>query len=82
MASTSLIKVTFSLTLLRVVNKTIFPLATVVIYVIIAVVIVQAMVFFFYTLFSCWPVEFLWEQLDPDEKGASLHTLLGREVEG
>lgn len=71
MAATSLIKVTFSLTLLRVVSRNIFPYATFTIYIIIAVVIIQAIVFFFYTLFSCKPVQYLWLQLDPTQKGKS-----------
>jgi hypothetical protein len=69
MASTSLIKVTFSMTLLRVLNKQIFPYATYTVYFIIAVVVIQAIFFFFYTLFSCKPVSYLWGQLDPLKRG-------------
>jgi uncharacterized protein HemY len=69
MAATSLIKVTFSMTLLRVADRRVFPYVTFAIYTIIAVVIIQAIFFFFYTLFSCKPVSYLWDQLDPLKKG-------------
>jgi flagellar biosynthesis protein FlhB len=57
------------MTLLRVMNKHIFPYATSIIYIIITVVVIQVIFFFFYTLFSCKPVQYMWERLDPHQKG-------------
>jgi hypothetical protein len=57
------------MTLLRIIDKRVFPYATYTIYTIMAVVIIQAIFFFFYTLFSCKPVSYLWEQLEPLKKG-------------
>lgn len=69
MASTSLIKVTFCMTLLRVIKRPLFPYIRLTLYIIMAAVVIQEVFFFFYTLFSCRPISYFWEQLDPAKKG-------------
>jgi hypothetical protein len=76
MSSTSLIKVTFCMTLLRVIKKQLFPYIHYCLYTIMAIVVVQEVFFFFYTLFSCSPITYFWEQLDPAKKGMKISVII------
>jgi hypothetical protein len=69
MIATSLIKITFGMTLLRVAEKRVFPYTRKAIQIMNAVVVIQVVFFTFYTVFSCKPVSYLWGQLDPNKKG-------------
>jgi hypothetical protein len=76
MSSTSLIKVTFCMTLLRVIKRPLFPYIRFCLYMIMAIVVVQEVFFFFYTLFSCSPITYFWEQLDPAKKGMRISVII------
>jgi hypothetical protein len=64
-----MIKLAFSITLLRIIDKRVYPFVAYATYFVMVVAFVPAVFFFFYALFACKPVTYLWEQLDPSKKG-------------
>jgi hypothetical protein len=67
--STCLIKIAFSITLLRIIDRRIYICATYATYAVILIALVTSLFFFFYALFSCKPVSYLWKQVDGSETG-------------
>jgi hypothetical protein len=65
-----MIKLAFSITLLRIIDRRVYPFAAYATYIVMIVALVPAVFFFFYILFACKPVTYLWEQLDPSKKGS------------
>jgi hypothetical protein len=72
--ATCLIKLTFCWTLLYIVNKRVNTFLTHSICVVMFVDLVQALFYFFYVLFSCKPIPYLWTHFDPSKYGTCAPT--------
>lgn len=67
--STCSIKIAFSITLLRIVDKRIHNYAVYAIYSVILIALIPAIFFFFWVMLTCRPISYLWEQLESSKKG-------------
>jgi hypothetical protein len=67
--STCLIKLAFSITLLRILDRRIYSFATYTVYAVMLVALIPTIFFVFWTLNTCKPISYLWEQLDPTKTG-------------
>jgi len=67
--TTALIKLAFSLTILRIIDKRIHRVTAWITYLIICIIVAQAVVFFFLPLFLCRPIDYQWRQIDPAHRG-------------
>lgn len=72
--ATCLIKLTFCFTLLYIMNKRVNAFLTHTICVVMVVDLVQALFYFFYILFSCKPISYLWTHFDPTKTGTCAPT--------